>query len=285
MNFDDALSNYRKGTFTDHDVTRSTDLSVRAWRELIKTRAVHTITDNRGPGRVRLCDATVFKRAAAIGALNRAGFSLPVSGRIAYFLPFHTLLFSICDPCTILLPRSANVEPEPGLPPQIEQPKADWFDPDKPAKANSETDWLIEIYERRFVGFIYSAKEEPWIFGDLRNEGTSFVAWFPFRRRGQFMGSAIAELTKELLPNRFVDFVAQWEDPQQVTKELGLLDYKYERHDADHDPLCLTAEATARSPLFKTTVNVTLTITKALRRYLGIEPEVLDSEMAEPHDG
>ena len=80
MNFDDALSNYRKGTFTDHDVTRSTDLSVRAWRELIKTRAVHTITDNRGPGRVRLCDATVFKRAAAIAALNRAGFSLAVSG-------------------------------------------------------------------------------------------------------------------------------------------------------------------------------------------------------------
>jgi hypothetical protein len=82
MTFDDALRRYRKDRFTDLDVTRCTGLSVRAWRELIKLRAVRTVTENRGRGRVRLCDATVFKRAAAIAALNRAGFSLAVSGRI-----------------------------------------------------------------------------------------------------------------------------------------------------------------------------------------------------------
>src|SRR5438105_12645202 len=99
QSFDDALRRYRNGAFTDDDVTRCTGLSTRAWRELIKRRAVHTITQDRGRGHFRLCDATVFKRAAAIAALNQAGFSLPVSGGVAYFLPYHTLLYTVCDPC------------------------------------------------------------------------------------------------------------------------------------------------------------------------------------------
>jgi hypothetical protein len=87
MDFDDRLRSYKRDRFSDHDVTRCTDLSVRAWRELIKVRAVRTVTEDRGRGRVRLCDAVVFKRAALIAALNRAGLSLAVSGRVAYFLP------------------------------------------------------------------------------------------------------------------------------------------------------------------------------------------------------
>ena len=43
-------------------------------------------------------------------------------------------------------------------------------------------------------------------------------------------------------------------------------------HDGDDDPLSDAAEAAARSPLFTTTINVTLAVRKALRRYLGIEP-------------
>ena len=78
-----------------------TGLSVRAWRELIKIGAVRTITEDRGRGHVRLCDATTLKRAAVIAALNRAGFSLAVSGRIAYFLPIDELLYAIWDPCWI----------------------------------------------------------------------------------------------------------------------------------------------------------------------------------------
>ena len=53
MDFDEALRRYRKGLFKDRDVTRCTGLSVRAWRELIKVGAVRTVTENRGPGRVR----------------------------------------------------------------------------------------------------------------------------------------------------------------------------------------------------------------------------------------
>ncbi len=281
MNFNAALRRYRKDQFADDDVTRCTGLSVRAWRELLKMRAVRTVTDGRGPGRVRLCDATIFKRAAVIAALNRAGCSLAVSGQIAYFLPYHTLLYTICDPSTVLLQRSAVVDPKTGLPPRVEQPKADWFDPAKPAKAALETDWLIEIYEGCFVGVVYNAKDEPTIFGDLRKEGTSFVAWFPLHRRGQIIGNAIEELSRELSYHRFVDFVAEWEDPVKWSRELKLLNYKYERHDADGDPLVIAAEATARSPIFKTTINVTLAIRKALRRYLGIEPTALGSEVGE----
>jgi hypothetical protein len=50
-------------------------LSVRALRELIKVGAIRTTTERRGPGRIRLCDATAVKRAAVIGSLNRSGFS------------------------------------------------------------------------------------------------------------------------------------------------------------------------------------------------------------------
>jgi hypothetical protein len=279
MIIDDALRQYRTGVFTDDDVTRCTGLSVRAWRELIKIGAVRTVTEDRGPGRVRLCDANTFKRAAVIAALNRARFSLAVAGRIAYFLPLDTLLYGIWDPCTVLLQDGADVDADTGLPPRLEQPKTDWFDPDKPATADPRNDWLIEIYEGRFVGIIYSGKDEPSIFGDLRNEGTRFVSWFPFHQQAQ-VSSATGEIAQALLPYKIDDIVPKWEDPNMWSDRLDpdFLDYQYEDHGSDADPLVVAAEATARSPLFKTTVNVTLAVRKALRGYLDIEPAVPTAE-------
>jgi len=270
MNLDRALRRYRKGVFSDHDVTSCTGLSVRAFRELIKTKAVRTVTDDRGPGRIRTCDATVFKRTAVIAALNRAGLSLAVSGQIAYFFPYHTWLFEICDPRTILLQVSEDGDAVNGIPARVKQPALDWFDLDKPAKADPNTDWLVEIYDGRFVAAIYRAEDEPLIFGDLREEGTKFVAWFPLHRRPQFSG-ATEEIVKELLPDRFVDFVAQWENPLKWSRELDLIDYKVEKH-PDSDPLRIAAEAAVRSPVFKTSINISLALRKALRRYLRIDP-------------
>jgi hypothetical protein len=271
MDLDDALRRYGQNCFTDDDLTRCSGLSVRALRELIKIGAIRTVTERRGPGRVRLCDATVFKRAAVIAALNQAGFSLPVSGHIAFSLPFHTVLYEICDPCRILLQSSAGVDAQTGLPPRVERPKVDWFDPDKPAKADPKADWLIEIYEARFVGVKYTAKDEPTIFGDLRETGTSFVAWFPNDARAQFTGFVVAELAKERLPPsaRLIDFVVQWQDPRPSSKDLSRLGYQFEKHDGDRDPLRLAAESAGRSPVLTTTINVSLAIRKALRRYLG----------------
>jgi hypothetical protein len=277
---DDALRRYREDRFTDADVTRCTGLSVRGWRELIKHKAVRTVTERRGPGRVRLCDATVLKRAAVISALNQAGLSLSVAGRIAYFMPLHTLLYCVCDPPTILLERSADSDSKTGLPPRVQRPIVDWFDPDKPSTANPETDWLVEIYDGRYVAAIYScnAENRPVIFGDLRQEGARFVAWFPFLRRNQITGGALGEMARKLMPERrFIEFVADWEEPTKYREELKSLNYEYEKHDTHTDPLCVEAEATARSPLFKTTINITLAVRRALRRYL-IEP-------AAPEDG
>jgi hypothetical protein len=282
MNFDNALRRYREGEFGDDDVTRCTGLAVRAWRELIKIGAVRTVTTDRGAGRVRLCDANTLRRAAIIAELNRARFSLAVSGRIAYFMPLDTLLYAIWDPCRILLQPWADVDPNTGLPPRIQQPMADWFDPDKPAKADPEDDWLIEIYEGRFIAISYGAKheDEPWIYGDLRNDGTSFVSWFPFHQLTQ-VSSATEEIAKALLPYKIRDIVPKWEHPLMWSDRLNpdFLDYKYEDHGGDDDPLRLAAKATARSPSFKTTVNVTLAVRKALRRYLGIEPAARASEL------
>ena len=275
VDLDGALRRYRENRFTDNDVARCTGLSVRGWRELIKYKAVRTVTEGRGPGRVRLCDATVLKRAAVISPLNQAGLSLPTAGSIACFLPFHTLLYTVCDPVTILLPHLAE-DDSTGLPRLVQQPIVDWFDPDKLAAANPAMDWLIEIYDGRYVAAIYNS-HEPAIFGDLRQDGARFVAWFPFPRRNQITGGALGELARELLPDRrLIDFVADWEEPTKWPKELKSLNYEYEKHDTDTDPLCIEAEAAARSPLFKTTINITLAVRRALRRYLGIEPTAPD---------
>jgi hypothetical protein len=60
--------------------------------------------------------------------------------------------------------------------------------------------------------------------------------------------------------------------PSAMVQRVKSLGYRYERHDEDRDPLCLIADASIRNPLFTTTVNVTLAIREALRRYLGITP-------------
>jgi hypothetical protein len=279
MDFQQALSSYRKDRFTDRDVMRCTQLSLRAWRALLETRAVSTVAERRGRGRIRLCDATEFKRAAVIAAINRAGFSLAVSGQIAYFMPFHTLMFTVCDPVTILLDPSADVTPKTPFP-RVDRPSVDWFDPKKPAKAEA-TDWTIEIHEGRFVGAIYGATDNRVIFGDLRDQGARFVAWYPSHDKAQVTGTAIEELVREALPyHRFVDFVAEFEDPAKWTQLLDELGYEFEKREAD-DPLRMVAEEAVRSPLFTTTINVSLAIRKALRRYLGMEPAEPSSETEE----
>jgi hypothetical protein len=282
MDLDDALRRYRADRFTDADVVRCTGLSKRAYRELIKVGAVRTVTERRGPGRVRLCDATTFKRAAVIAAINSAGPSLPMAGRIAYFLPSEEFLFAAWDPITTLFMRGAEVDPETGLPPRWKTPKADWFDPDKPAQADPTSDWLIEIYEGRFVGIIYKVpdkpSEEPIIYADLRNEGTTFVTWLPFDQQRPAFDSRL---------NEFVDtFTTKWNEPHAWSNRLDreFLNYKYENHRAEDDPLRLTAETIAHGPLFKSTINVTLAIRKALRRYLGIEPMVSRNVMESSDD-
>ena len=275
MAYDEALSRYRQDRFTDHDVTRCTGLSVRAWRELIKLEAVRTEVEiyGRGPGRVRTCDAHTLKRAAVISALHQSGLSLAVAGQIAYVMPYHTLLYAVCDPLSVLFRYSAELDPNTGLPPRLQRPMADWFDPLKPAVAEPEADWLIEIFDGRFVGARYDARKGPvTIFGDLREEATRFVGWLPFPRRDQFAGGAIERLAQEARGAGFIKFIADYEDPSKWLKRLQGLGYRFENHDGEADALCVAAESAVRNPIFKTIVNVTLVVRKALRRYLGIEP-------------
>jgi hypothetical protein len=279
MDVNDALRRYRADRFTDDDVERCTGLSKRAYRELIKVGAARTVTERRGPGRVRLCDASTFKRAAVIAAINSVGFSLPTAGRIAYFLPFEELLFAVWDPITTLFMHGAEVDPETGLPPRWKTPKADWFN-DKPAEAD-HADWFIEIYDGRFVGAIYRIPGEPdlkFIYGDLRNEGTTFVTWLPFHQQRPVFDSRLKEFVET--------FTTKWNEPHAWSNRLDreFLNYKYENHEAEDDPLRMTAEAVARGPVFKSTINLTLAIRKALRRYLGVEPAVARSEMESPDE-
>ena len=282
MDFDDRLRLYRIGRFTDEDVTGCTGLSVRAFRELIKLGAIRTITDRRGPGRVRACDATTFKRTAVIAAINAAGFSLAMAGRIAYFLPFEELLHVICDPLNVLFLHGADDDPETGLPPRRKTPTVDWFDPDMPAKVDPANDWYIEIYDGRFVAGNYKVRGQPdesFIYGDLRDDGSTFVSWLAFHDRRPVFDSRLKDFVDKLN--------AKWEQPNAWSDRLdpNFLKYQYEQHDAEGDPLRVAAEVAVRSPVCKTTINITLALRKALRRYLGIEPALTKPEIEHHHEG
>ena len=256
MDFNGTLRRYRAGLFTDEDVARCTGLSRRGYRELIKVGAVRTATERPGRGRVRVCDATTFKRLAIIAPLNQSGLSLAMAGKIAYFLPLDLFLYQSCDPSFILLDFNAETDADTGLPPKLRTPKADWFEPDKPAIANPGDDWLIEIYDGRFVASVFPEETEPMLYGDLRSP-SQFVAWFPQRAKWRHRWRAADRL-----------------DPRY-------LKYQVEDHEADDDPLRLAAEAAIRSPTVKVSINASLAIRKLLRRYLKIEPAFPDSAVGE----
>jgi hypothetical protein len=280
MTYEEALARYRQDRFTDRDLTDCANLSVRELRELIKLKAIHTEEEiyGRGPGRVRTCDGHTFKRAAVISAVHRTGLSLAVAGQIAYVMPYHTLLYTVCDPLTVLFQYSAELDPKTGLPPRLQQPMADWFDPLQPAVTEPDTDWQIEIFDGRFVGARYDARQSPvTIFGDLREQATRFVGWLPFPRRDQFAGGTIARIAQDARGASFIKFIAEYEDPAKWLKALHGMGYHFENHEGTTDALCLAAESAVRSPTFRTTVNVTLAVRKALRRYLGIEPAAPNS--------
>jgi hypothetical protein len=272
MSIDDSLRRYKMNEFTDRDVLWCTGLSERRWRELIKDRLVRTVVHTPGRGRIRLCDATTLKRTAAIAALNQAGLSVAVSAQIAFYAPFHTALYELCDPWAVLLQRSGNIDAKGGLPPRVRKPLVDWFDSSGPAKPEPETDWLVKVYESRFVGIQYKPEDVPVIFGDLRDSSSRFVAWLPLHRKSQFEGCAIDKLARKFGRERLAEAVEAWEEPTKWGRELNRLGYGYEEHASEDDPLRALATATVSSPVFTLTVNISLAIRKALRRYLGIEP-------------
>jgi hypothetical protein len=285
MNLNAALRRYRDDRFTDADVVRCTGLSVRAWRELIKLRAVRTEEAGRGPGRVRICDATTLKRAAMISALNGSGLSLALAGQVAFFLPYHTVLFAVCDPLTILFDQRAPVDANTGQPPRVAEPLTNWFDPDKPAEAEAD-DWQIDIFDGRFVG-VRSGAGNPavTIFGDLRDDATQFVAWLPLPRRQQLIGGAIGRIAEEVHGEALIRFAAEWEDPSKWPRKLiGRLrqfGYAFEHHEGNTDALCTAADAAVRSPVFKSSINISLALRKTLRRYLNLESAAAEARNGE----
>jgi hypothetical protein len=269
MNVD--LTRYAAGAFTDQDVTGCTGISVRKWRELIKVGAVRTITKDRGRSRVRLCDAVTLMRVALIAALNQAGFSTVVAGLIAYFLPLDQLLYTLWDPLQYLESWSESDRKLPA----ILRADTDWLETETPARADPEKDWLVEIYEGRFVAVVFGAKATPCIYGDVRDDGTRFVRWFASR----YVKGASDEFKRVWLPHNIDGFVKYWERASTSADQvdLGFLGYTYENHDAEGDPLSRHAYAIAHRSVFKTTVNVSLAIRTALRRYFGVEARLAEA--------
>ena len=272
MSLDERLRDYRVGRFTDDDVVRCTGLSPRGWRELIKFKVVRTIVENdRGRGHVRVCNTIVFKRAAVIAALSEAGFSLAVAGRIAYFVPFYWSLFEICDPGNVLS-GVTNTGALRVLPLRLRKANASWFNPARPAAVDPKADWHVQIHDRRFVSVVYRPAEKPVVFGDLRDEGTRFVAWVPHNAKSQFVRSVVARLAMEWAPSgdRLPDVVSEWEEPTKWLENSGVS--VTSSRNIQRTIRCaelLKPQSAIRSPP-RPLISASL-LDGAIRRYLGIE--------------
>jgi hypothetical protein len=260
--FKQALARYQRNAFTDADVTACTGLSARSIRQLIKVGAVRTLSEERGAGYIRRFDATTFMRLAVASAIHEAGLSLTLAGQLAYLLPGDALLYDRYDPIGVLFDTTSGVDSPGERPPRLKTPRFDWFDPDKPARADPENDQLLEICDGRFVALTFKRRSEPLVYGDLRNAGTVFVSWWPFQSHSSAMFSTDA------------DVAPKWEDPRSSANRIDpkFLNYRYERHEDETDPLRREARAAAERPVFKTSINITLALRLALRRYLGLEP-------------
>jgi hypothetical protein len=181
---------------------------------------------------------------------------------MAYLLPSDNLLYRTYDPINVLFDTTVSVDRGRELPPRPETPRYDWFDPDKPATADPEHDWLLEIYDGRFVAQVAQNRHVKSIYGDLRKAGTEFVSWWPFQ----------AQLID--YPSGNGDVAPKWEGKRLSADRIDpkFLNYHYENHDSADDTLKQMAYAAAQRPIVTTTINITLAIRLALRRYLGIEP-------------
>src|SRR6516225_9703715 len=153
--FEQALARYQRNEFTDADVTACTGLSPRSIRQLIKVGAVRTLSEDRGAGYIRRFDATTFKRLALASAIHDAGLSLTLAGQLAYLLPGDARLYERYDPINVLCDTRLSADPNSVLPPRLETPRFDWFDPDTPATADPENDQLLEICDGRFVALAF----------------------------------------------------------------------------------------------------------------------------------
>ena len=89
----------------------------------------------------------------------------------------------------------------------------------------------------RFVALAFKRQSEPLFYGDLRNAGTEFVSWRAF----QSHTSAIFSTDADVGP--------KWEDPRSPANRIDpkFLNYRYEHHDGETDPLMLEARAASRS--------------------------------------
>lgn len=250
-----ALRRFRKDIFTDNDVSRCTGLSPRSVRELIKFGAVRTRSEDRGAGHIRTFDSTMFKRLAVISAVHEASFNLQVAGRVARVLPSADLLYRTHDPISALC-ETAGPGQDRDYPPRAVRAK--WFKPDEPAAVDAEYDWLLEIFDRRFVALVAQGKRVRMVYGDLRNDGTKFVSW------GSIHALSVSAATGDGRKPGTQGSTSDQVDARSV--ELG----SEEREDPD-EALVLEASAAKWRPISTMSINASLAIRLAVRRYLDIE--------------
>ena len=133
---------------------------------------------------------------------------------------------------------------------------------------------FCEIYDGRFIGVDYRTPREEdlkFVYADVRDAGTTLVLWLPFHARRPVFNLPLKQ---------FVDsFAAKWEQPGAWSDRVNtkFLDYRHEDHSADDDPLRVLAEASAKTATFTISINLTLAVRKALRRYLALEPAAMSN--------
>lgn len=247
-----ALQWYREDRFTAEDVTRATGLSERAQRELLKLGILSAVTQ-ANPKAQRLLDATMVKRAAVIGPLNRAGLSLGVAGKIVLAatmledLIYHTVDPLSADPSSEFYDERAAVLFAPTASP-----------------TQRPGDYQISIFD---VHFVKTGRQDGGGFiGELSEDQTDFIWWDHLIY--DHIKSAVADGMLRLSVKGIADHHPEDMGGTFNSETSKVVEFSVRRAPID---IREALDHVQQNPLSLLTINASLALRLALRRLLYLK--------------
>jgi hypothetical protein len=249
MSLKSRIEWYAKGAFTSADLKRSTGLSERSQRELLKFGILQAIPQSRTA--TRLFGSRMLKRGALIYPFNEfGGLNLRVSGKLVYAdIILESLLYDVVDPWQAyhhMLEKAPQGENE-----------WSWFT-SRDSRTAYSSDYYISLIDGHYVAS--GQGDSHRIFGHLTEDRSDIVVYY---------GAVYDELIKPSLRN-FENSL-----PNEFHPESALVDdSRIFRSETPSKIDQAAAKRAVRGPISKFSINASLTLRVAMRRLLKIDREL-----------
>jgi hypothetical protein len=237
---------YGKGAFNAADMKRSTGLSERSQRELLKFGILQAIPQSRTA--TRLFDSRMLKRAALIYPLNEyGGFNLRVSGKLVYAdTIIESLLYDVIDPWHAY---HGVVEKVSGA--EVEWR---WFN-SKDSPTADPSDYYISVIDGHYVAS--GQGDALRIYGHLTEDRSDIVV---------YRGAVWDELIEPPLKNSENSLTGEFQ-PKSALHGTSRAFQSKVPNKAER----AAAKRAISGPTAKFSINASLTLRLAMRRLLKIE--------------